>query len=134
MVITQTVGQMTEYIRSSTVGTQTPLPKTNLSFPLIGKGPANDANRISFDEQMRRNDLLLQQQMNALLVVDKNLKKTIDSPRDCDMEAEESAEITATKSFLLNENFVNSVADNGNSVPSKYVIFIFSRIYFDGNS
>lgn len=75
MIITQTVGQMTEKMASNTIATQTPFPKTYLSFAsLASKSKASSTYQSApFERQMMENDLLLQVQQNALKTIDLKL-------------------------------------------------------------
>lgn len=84
MIITQTVGQMTENVPSTTIATQTPLPRTYLSFDSLATKTKLQSNSklSSFEKQMMENDLLLQTQRNALKTIDLKLKENCYSDRD----------------------------------------------------
>lgn len=76
VIITQTVGQMTENISSTTIATQTPLPRTYLSFASMAQTKTKwqyDSQFIPFEKQMLENELLLQTQRNAMKAVDSKL-------------------------------------------------------------
>lgn len=75
MIITQTVGQMTEKMASNTIATQTPLPKTYLSFASLVSKPkaSSDCQFAPFERQQLEIDLLLQTQQNALETIDLKL-------------------------------------------------------------
>lgn len=76
MIITQTVGQMTENISSTTIATQTPLPRTYLSFASMAQTKTkwqSDSQFTPFEKQMLENELLLQTQRNAMKAVDSKL-------------------------------------------------------------
>lgn len=82
MIITQTVGQMTDEKASSKVGTQTPLPQTCLSFSsLTGNASAlqpqqqqqSHTKYSPFEQKILENELLLQTQRNALKNIDRIL-------------------------------------------------------------
>lgn len=76
VIITQTVGQMTDMLPSTTIATQTPLPRTHLSFASLatvhGRVQA-DQKSSPFEQQMLENELLLQTQRNSLKIVDLKL-------------------------------------------------------------
>lgn len=77
MIITQTVGQMTDKMPCMTIATQTPLPRTHLSFASLAASNIRADQRSSpFEKQMLENDLLLQTQRNALKILDKQLNET----------------------------------------------------------
>lgn len=75
VIITQTVGQMTENMPLNTIATQTPLPRTYLSFAsLAAKSKAPSTYQSTpFERQMLENELLLQTQQNAIKTVDLKL-------------------------------------------------------------
>lgn len=76
MIITQTVGQMTENISSTTIATQTLLPRTYLSFASMAQTKTkwqSDSQFTPFEKQMLENELLLQTQRNSLKAVDSKL-------------------------------------------------------------
>lgn len=77
VIITQTVGQMTDMIPFTTISTQTPLPRTNLSFASLAKmgNPRSDDKTFPFEQQMLENELLLQTQRNALKSMDFKLNE-----------------------------------------------------------
>lgn len=91
VIITQTVGQMTDEIASTTQGTQTPLPQTCLSFSsLTGSAithqqqqlqqPTPNSKYSPFEQKILENELLLQTQRNALKNIDRilNDKRFVD--------------------------------------------------------
>lgn len=82
MIITQTVGQMTDMPPFKTIATQTPYPRTHLSFATLTsmkKGAQGSHKSSSFERRMLENELLLQTQRNALKTVDLKLnEKRID--------------------------------------------------------
>lgn len=86
VIITQTVGQMTDEKASTTQGTQTPLPQTCLSFSsLTGSAitrqqPVSNSKYSPFEQKILENELLLQTQRNALKNIDRilNDKRFID--------------------------------------------------------
>lgn len=59
---------MTERPLGLEIGTQTPLPKTSLNFDLLRpmNGTANDNSAVAFAEQMKRNETILRDQIDAL--------------------------------------------------------------------
>lgn len=87
MIITQTVGQMTDGKALTTIGTQTPLPQTCLSFSsLTGNAithqqkqqqqqqhQKSNSKYSPFEQKMLENELLLQTQRNALKNIDRIL-------------------------------------------------------------
>lgn len=103
MIITQTVGQMTDDLPSTTVATQTPLPRTYLSFASLATktNSPSDTKFSSFEKQMLENELLLQTQRNALKMVDSKLhenryndragckKKSLDDPMTKDVQRDQ---------------------------------------------
>lgn len=72
---------MTENILSSSIATQTPLPKTNLSFDLLTNKSKIDvnSNQKYTDIKMRENELRLKAQIKALKMFDAKLKTSIHS-------------------------------------------------------
>lgn len=77
MIITQTVGQMTDRMSSTTIATQTPLPRTHLSFAsLAAPNVRADRKSSSFEKKMLENELLLQTQRNALKMIDSKINET----------------------------------------------------------
>lgn len=81
VIITQTVGQMTENTPSNTIATQTPLPRTYLSFAALATNKS-DYTTSPFEKQMLENELLLQTQRNALKTVDLKLNANHTNDRD----------------------------------------------------
>lgn len=76
VIITHTVAQMTDKTSGMDIGTQTALPKTNLAFSLLLRstnGMSRDNSVDSFDEQMERNDIILQNQMEEIRQIDAKL-------------------------------------------------------------
>lgn len=75
VIITQTVGQMTEDIPSTTMATQTPLPRTHLSFASLAtkKNSQNIYKSSPFEQQILENELRLQTQRNAIKTIDSKL-------------------------------------------------------------
>lgn len=67
MIITQTVGQMTDAIPFTTVSTQTPLPRPSLAFPTI------ETNCDWVDKRILATELKLQTQRSILKSMDKEL-------------------------------------------------------------
>lgn len=66
---------MTENTLSNSIATQTPLPRTYLSFASLAaksKSPSN-YQTTPFERQMLENELLLQTQQNALKTIDMKL-------------------------------------------------------------
>lgn len=123
---------MTESVQNSTVATQTPLPKTQLSLPTLATKPTLDkagTQRNAFEEQMQRNDILLQQQMNALQAVDKNLKKTIES-ESLNNSISNATDIGFTEEFLQNEISNSNSLERCDSLTSNKVKKIFLRDYY----
>lgn len=59
---------MTEKLHGTAIGTQTVLPATGLNFSLLCQmnGAAAENPDIIFDAQMKRNEMILQNQMDAL--------------------------------------------------------------------
>ncbi|XP_031619605.1 uncharacterized protein LOC116338469 [Contarinia nasturtii] len=91
MIITQTVGQMTERVPSNTIATQTPLPRTYLSFASLAtktKSPLDYKRSSPFERQMLENELLLQTQQNALKTVDSKLNEKYPTERETQNENE----------------------------------------------
>lgn len=79
VIITQTIGQMTDLISCKDIATQTPLPKVNLSFSLLNKNnrPHPQKPKLSLDEKMYLNEQLLQSQMSALRKIDDKLRRKL---------------------------------------------------------
>lgn len=67
---------MTENILSSSIATQTPLPKTNLSFDLLTNKSKIDVSSSQkyTDIKIRENELRLKAQIKALKMFDAKLK------------------------------------------------------------
>lgn len=64
---------MTEIIPSNTIATQTPLPRTYLSFASLAtksKAPPLNYRTSPFERQMLESELMLQTQQNALRMID----------------------------------------------------------------
>lgn len=83
VIITQTVGQMTDEKASTTIGTQTPLPQTCLSFSsltgnaIVSQHPQKfNSDYSPFEQKMLDNELRLQTQRNALKNIDQLLHDT----------------------------------------------------------
>lgn len=81
VIITQTVGQMTDEKTVTTIATQTPLPQTCLSFSsLTGNAISlqqqqqkSNTKYSPFEQKILENELLLQTQRNALKNIDRIL-------------------------------------------------------------
>lgn len=77
MIITQTVGQMTDEKVCTTIATQTPLPQTYLSFSSIvhpqhqNQQQASNSKFSTFEQKILENELLLQTQRNAIKNIDR---------------------------------------------------------------
>lgn len=70
VILTQTVGQMTEHIPSSTIATQTPYPRANLFFDALAYNPIMDGNFKYSDAQLYTNMLRLRAQFEELMTID----------------------------------------------------------------
>lgn len=96
------MGQMTERIPSNTIATQTPLPRTYLSFASLAdksKSP-KDHNRSSpFERQMLENELLLQTQQNALKTVDLKLNEKYQIEHDIDDSSKQSEQQSGSSTY-----------------------------------
>lgn len=67
---------MTDQMSSTTIATQTPLPRTHLSFASLAASNATANQKSSpFENQMLENELLLQTQRNAIKVIDSKLNE-----------------------------------------------------------
>lgn len=66
---------MTEKLHGTEIGTQTVLPATSLNFSLLHpmNGATAENSEIIFDAQMKRNEMILQNQMDALRHFDAKL-------------------------------------------------------------
>lgn len=84
VIITQTVGQMTDDKLSTTIATQTPLPQTHLSFSSLtgsavvhpqhsNRQQSSNSKFSPFEQKILENELLLQTQRNALKNIDRIL-------------------------------------------------------------
>lgn len=124
VIITQTVGQMTENISSTTIATQTPLPKTYLSFASMAQTKTkwhSDSQFTPFELQMLENELLLQTQRNALKAVDSKLN----GHRYNDLKAfdDNSMHKQATvKDVQQNSNFQNILPSGTSDVSQHFEI------------
>lgn len=78
---------MTENVPSNTIATQTPLPRTYLSFAsLANKSQTpSDHRSLPFEKQMLENELLLQTQRNSIKMLDLKLnRKQIPGHKKCE--------------------------------------------------
>lgn len=75
VIITQTVGQMTDAIPFTTISTQTPLPRIGLSFRTLAMKsiPETDNNSDWADKQIYDTEMKLQSQRNSLKLFDREL-------------------------------------------------------------
>lgn len=75
VIITHTVGQMTEKSLGLEIGTQTTLPTASLNFSMLRpmNGTVHDKSDDSFDAQIIQNEMTLRNQMNALRQFDAEL-------------------------------------------------------------
>ncbi|XP_055322630.1 uncharacterized protein LOC129578312 [Sitodiplosis mosellana] len=101
LIITQTVGQMTEKTASNTIATQTPLPRTYLSFAsLASKSKAPLGYQTTpFERQMLENELLLQTQQNALKAIDLKITEKYLNDRQAKDECTPSKQQSGSSSY-----------------------------------
>lgn len=73
---------MTEPVSYTNIGTQTPLPRTSLSFSALMKNGINVDFAPGYDwidDEIRKNDFKIQEQKNLLATVDDQLSPKKDS-------------------------------------------------------
>lgn len=129
VIITQTVGQMTDEKLSTTTATQTPLPQTNLSFSsLTGNAIGHPHHRADqfqmshskfspFEQKILENELLLQTQRNAL----KNIDRILNDEQfinKCVGRKNDAKYNGPSKSFILPQQSTNFVHRYVNTDPN----------------
>lgn len=75
VILTQTVGQITDTIRSRDSATQTARPQTSLAFSKIRK-PNNSNYLNSIDNRLLRNEETLRQQLIEMETLNEKLRKS----------------------------------------------------------
>lgn len=103
VIITHTVGQMTEKSLGSEIGTQTPLPTTSLNFSLLRPmhSAVDEDAEHTFDVQLKRNEIILRNQADALRQFDAELNGT-EANRSAD---EQSDSLESTRMERNSVNF-----------------------------
>lgn len=110
VIITQTVGQMTDAIPFTTVSTQTPLPRPSLAFPTI------ETNCDWVDKRILETELKLQTQRSIL----KSMDKELHFDRNLESESNSDQRNASPSNFQdRRETYVDSispcVSDNNDS-------------------
>lgn len=79
VIITHTVGQMTEKSLGLEIGTQTALPTTSLNFSLLRPlhGAVAEHSEHTFDVQIKQNEIILRNQLDALRQFDAELNGSV---------------------------------------------------------
>lgn len=118
VIITHTVGQMTEKQHGTEIGTQTVLPATSLNFSLLCQmnGAAAENSDLIFDAQMKRNEMILQKQIEALRHFDVEMNG-IEPPNTAD-EQFDSIELGRLEPVIY-DIFFDRLRPHMNHAPGK---------------
>lgn len=120
---------MTENIPTNTIATQTPLPRTYLSFAsLANKSQTpSDCRSSPFEKQMLENELMLQTQQNALKMIDLKLnekqivthKKREENPSYINKSESDSHEQTSPRNIPEEENSQSILSTAQSNSPQR---------------